>query len=31
LTWPGPVFQRLLAAWNGEVGLDIAGQFLGSS
>jgi branched-chain amino acid aminotransferase len=26
--WPGPVFARLLAAWNDVVGLDIAKQFL---
>jgi branched-chain amino acid aminotransferase len=26
--WPGPVFRRLLAAWNDLVGLDIARQFL---
>lgn len=24
---PGPVFQRLLAAWSEAVGVDIAGQF----
>ena len=23
---PGPVFQRLLSAWSGRVGIDIAGQ-----
>ena len=23
---PGPVYQRLLAAWSADVGLDIAGQ-----
>jgi branched-subunit amino acid aminotransferase/4-amino-4-deoxychorismate lyase len=28
LPWPGPVFQRLLAAWSGRVGLDIARQIL---
>jgi branched-subunit amino acid aminotransferase/4-amino-4-deoxychorismate lyase len=28
LPWPGPVCERLLAAWNGQVGLDIRGQFL---
>ena len=22
-----PVFERLLAAWSGEVGVDIRGQF----
>jgi branched-chain amino acid aminotransferase len=26
LPWPGPVFRRLLQAWNEEVGLDIHGQ-----
>jgi len=26
--WPGPVFQRLLAAWSGQVGLDIRAQIL---
>jgi branched-chain amino acid aminotransferase len=25
--WPGPVFEKLLAAWSAEVGLDIRGQF----
>jgi branched-chain amino acid aminotransferase len=25
----GPVYRRLLEAWNGEVGLDIERQFLG--
>ena len=25
---PGPVFQRLLAAWSQQVGVDIAGQAL---
>lgn len=25
---PGPLTQRLLAAWSAEVGVDIAGQFL---
>lgn len=25
-SWPGPVFQRLLAAWNELVGVDIAEQ-----
>lgn len=28
LNWPRPVFQRLLAAWNDLVGLDIAEQFM---
>jgi len=27
----GPVFERLLAAWSEEVGLDIRTQFLGYS
>ncbi len=26
--WPGPVFQKLLAAWSDRVGVDIASQFL---
>ncbi len=26
--WPGPITQRLLAAWSEQVGADIAGQFL---
>ncbi len=26
--WPGPIFRRLLAAWNERVGLDIEAQFL---
>jgi branched-subunit amino acid aminotransferase/4-amino-4-deoxychorismate lyase len=26
LTWPGPIFERLLAAWSQRVGLDIRGQ-----
>lgn len=30
LRWPGPVFERLLAAWSGKVGLDIRGQVLGN-
>lgn len=25
---PGPIFQKLLSAWSGEVGLDIAAQAL---
>jgi branched-chain amino acid aminotransferase len=25
---PGPIFERLLAAWNAKVGLDIRQQFL---
>jgi branched-chain amino acid aminotransferase len=24
--WPGPVYQRLLAAWGNQVGLDFAAQ-----
>jgi branched-chain amino acid aminotransferase len=28
LPWPGPIFERLLAAWNGQAGLDIRAQFL---
>jgi branched-chain amino acid aminotransferase len=28
LTWPGPVFERLLAAWSERVGLDIRRQIL---
>jgi branched-chain amino acid aminotransferase len=28
LTWPGPVYRRLLAAWGEATGMDIAGQFL---
>jgi branched-chain amino acid aminotransferase len=27
LPWPGPVFQRLLAAWSDTVGVGIAHQF----
>lgn len=29
LPWPGPVLQKLQAAWSTKVGLDIAGQILG--
>jgi branched-chain amino acid aminotransferase len=29
LEWPGPVFRRLLAAWNQLVGLDLEQHFLG--
>ena len=25
--WPGPVFRRLLSAWNDLVGVDVEGQF----
>jgi branched-subunit amino acid aminotransferase/4-amino-4-deoxychorismate lyase len=28
LNWPGPVFERLLAGWNDQVGLDIRRQIL---
>jgi branched-chain amino acid aminotransferase len=28
LHWPGPIFRRLLAAWNERVGLDIEQQML---
>jgi branched-chain amino acid aminotransferase len=28
IPWPGPITQRLLAAWSEQVGADIAGQFL---
>jgi branched-subunit amino acid aminotransferase/4-amino-4-deoxychorismate lyase len=27
LTWPGPVFRTLLAAWTDRVGVDVARQF----
>lgn len=27
--WPGPICQKLLAAWSELAGLDIAGQFVG--
>jgi branched-chain amino acid aminotransferase len=29
LPYPGPMTQRLLQAWNAEVGLDIQGQIVG--
>jgi branched-subunit amino acid aminotransferase/4-amino-4-deoxychorismate lyase len=29
LPWPGPVFERLLAAWSAAVGLDVRTQILG--
>jgi hypothetical protein len=29
LPWPGPVFQKSLAAWSDLVGVDIAKQFTG--
>ncbi len=28
LPWPGPVWQRLLAAWSARVGLDLGRQIL---
>ncbi len=28
LTWPGPIFEKLLEAWSFDLGLDIRGQFL---
>jgi branched-subunit amino acid aminotransferase/4-amino-4-deoxychorismate lyase len=28
LRWPGPMLQRLLEAWNAEVGLDIHAQIM---
>src|SRR5262249_51484484 len=28
ISWPGPIFERLLAAWSQQVGLDIRGQIL---
>jgi branched-subunit amino acid aminotransferase/4-amino-4-deoxychorismate lyase len=28
IPWPGTLWQRLLAAWNGRAGHDIAGQIL---
>jgi branched-chain amino acid aminotransferase len=30
LPWPGPVFQRLLAAWSEKVHMDIRGQIGGT-
>ncbi|MGF1578298.1 MAG: aminotransferase class IV [Gemmataceae bacterium] len=30
LTWPGPVFAKLLEAWSFDLGLDIRGQFVSS-
>jgi len=30
IPWPGPVMQRLIAAWNADVGLDIHAQILAS-
>ena len=29
--WPGPTFQRLLAAWNDEIGLDVHEQITTAS
>jgi branched-chain amino acid aminotransferase len=29
--WPGPVFQKLLAAWSDLVGVNIAKQFAGEA
>jgi branched-subunit amino acid aminotransferase/4-amino-4-deoxychorismate lyase len=31
LPWPGPVFQRLLAAWSEKVHMDIRGQIMESA
>lgn len=28
LPWPGPIFERLLAAWSRQAGQDIRAQFL---
>jgi branched-chain amino acid aminotransferase len=28
LTWPGPVFRKLLAAWSDLVGVDVVRQFI---
>lgn len=28
MPWPGPVYEKLLAAWSQRVGLDIRGQIL---
>jgi branched-subunit amino acid aminotransferase/4-amino-4-deoxychorismate lyase len=28
IPWPGPIFQRLLAAWSDLVGVDVSGQIL---
>lgn len=30
IPWPGPLWQRLLAAWSEEAGIDIAAQILGA-
>jgi branched-subunit amino acid aminotransferase/4-amino-4-deoxychorismate lyase len=29
LPWPGPVFEKLLAAWSALLGVDVRGQILG--
>lgn len=29
IPWPGPVYERLRAAWNARIGLDYAAQILG--
>jgi hypothetical protein len=29
VAWPGPAFERLLAAWSAKVGVDIRRQILG--
>ena len=31
IPWPGPIFTRLLEAWNKMVGLDIAKQIMDNS
>ncbi len=28
LTWPGPLFERILSAWSEKVGVDIRAQFV---
>ena len=28
LTWPGPLFERILSTWSEKVGVDIRAQFL---
>jgi branched-chain amino acid aminotransferase len=30
IPWPGPMLNRLLEAWNAEVGIDIHGQIRGT-
>ena len=27
MRWPGPIFEKLLAAWSAQVGVDIRSQF----